>query len=542
MSDFVMRRSSIAIGTALTLFFGCTLLVNQEAAQCRGDSDCVRFLGTTCVQGGCVPRDAGFDAHVPLLTTCTSTQECETQNRYSICRSNKCESLLSQDCGRVIGAYTSDDVLLLGAILPIFGPHKSSGLPLSRSLTLALGDFEAGIPYGPTGVKRPVAVVLCNESEDAGRAALHLTRDVKVPAIIGPAFSAAALSVARDVTVDAGVLIVSPRAAVDFPFDTRGLVWRTAPRDAFEAQALARLVERLEARLKGDAGPATISVAVLHKADVAGTSLERKVVSALRFNGLPAAENGVHFRDIDYGNPDDPASGNPGAKIGQAVTALLTPPDRPDVIIVIGDTEAASSVVGAIEGNLPVGYLPFYLLSSGVLVTELLDTVGASKSDVQSRILVTAPGAGPSSKVLHQLLVRYQAAFPEVTDREALGTAQTFDAAYLLAYALAAVRNNDIVGRDVSDGLIKIFGGASPRPVPVEPDAIDPAFAVIRGAGTIDLDGTSGPLDFDTTRGITPSDVQVWCIVRAGNAPSFATSGLSYSAATGDLVGALTCL
>jgi hypothetical protein len=93
----------------------------------------------------------------------------------------------------------------------------------------------------------------------------------------------------------------------------------------------------------------------------------------------------------------------------------------------------------------------------------------------------------------------------------------------------------------VSDGLIKIFGGPDPKAIAVDPGAIDTAFATIRASRTVDLDGTSGPLDFDTATGTTPADIQVWCVDRSGPAPRFVSSGLSYSASLGTLVGTLTC-
>jgi hypothetical protein len=75
--------------------------------------------------------------------------------------------------------------------------------------------------------------------------------------------------------------------------------------------------------------------------------------------------------------------------------------------------------------------------------------------------------------------------------------------------------------------------------VTVGPADIDAGFAAVTGARPLALTGTSGPLVFDA--GTAVANVQIWCIAPtiAGGPPAFTQSGLSWSAASGALGGAL---
>src|SRR5947208_1000406 len=143
-----MRGSSLVRGAALALLAaiaGCTLLVNQPAAQCASDADCVRFSATACVQGGCVAREAGAPVGPNPNAPCTSTQDCEAihPEKFWVCRTGQCRALTSEDCGSVIGDYTADDVLILGAMLPLYGGAATTGRPLERALAFAAReDFQ----------------------------------------------------------------------------------------------------------------------------------------------------------------------------------------------------------------------------------------------------------------------------------------------------------------------------------------------------------------------------------------------------------------
>ena len=557
----------VVLAVAACVVVGCSLLVRPDASQCATDGECARFDGAAagtpvvlaCVHGGCVAREAGASRVPTAVVDCTSTQDCLVNSAYSVCRGKKCKELLSQDCGRVVGAYTRTDAILLGAILPTFGSHKSSGLSMWRSLALAVDDFQGGIPLpavapapdgdaggadGGLGPRRPLAVVVCNESEDPVRAAHHLVDDVGVPVILGPAFSAPMRTVADQVTLDAGVLLISPRSVVGpLSADPDHLVWRMAPPVLDEATALSRVVDGLiEPRLAASAPGVPLSVALVWKRDVGSAALAAAVLATVRFNGVSAVENALASRFLakDYGDADDPSTPNVNGSYGEVVSAVATA--APALVIVVGDVEAALDIVPGIDAawKATTG-LPLYLLASGGLVSELLTQIGSDDA-LRRRILLTSPGSRTATA--YALFARYFDVYRGAGDREAFGMPQTFDALYATAFALAtppALASPVPTGRTTSSGLRLLLGARGPIKVPLEQSAIEPAFASIVSGASIDVEGASGPLDVDVDSGVAEASVQVWCVQRGDvGPPRFVFAGLEYTPPAAALTGALT--
>ena len=126
-------------------------LVDHADSQCSSDDDCAKFGQTVCVNGGCVPGvpppEAGLlDLEFPPLSldTCTTTQDCLAEHGVGyICRHDgTCQALLTNDCPLVVGSYASDDTVLMGAIIPLAGPHASTGAALKDAITLGVERFQ----------------------------------------------------------------------------------------------------------------------------------------------------------------------------------------------------------------------------------------------------------------------------------------------------------------------------------------------------------------------------------------------------------------
>lgn len=497
-----------------------------------------------------------FDAAIPADFPCTSTQDCLSLHGANwVCRNQACFSLASEDCGFVLGNYAADDVLLVGALLPLVGNHKSTGLPIERALALAAQqDFRGGIPFGTAGA-HPVAIVLCDESQNAARAAQHLVEEVRVPVILGPAFgdafeaTAAAIS-ATGAAVDGGpVVLISPYATAPLgPFEAEAgvpasFVWRTSPDAAGEAAAMSQLVSSsLEPRIKGpDAGSPPFGVALAWRDDTDGRALHDALEASLTFNGKPATQQVQtgFFTDVSYGNPDDPNDD----RSTDAVTQITGATPLPSLVIVDGAAEAVASIIDPIErGLLPqTSARPYYLLSHGLQVAELLAYTAPNPS-LRKRILLAVPGDGDGNGALRALRVAYDKDYSDYP-AETFGVSQGYDAYYLLAYALAAVRNTDIKGVDVRDGLHHvIYGAASVLPVTVGTAGIDAGFAAVALGGSLALTGASGPLQFDAQTNTAAEDVQIWCVTPTpdGDASTFSAAGLAWSQDAGKLNGTIS--
>ncbi len=184
--------------------------------------DCARFAGTVCIDGGCAQGpaielpDGAFDTGPVIGSPCSSNQDCIANGPY-ICRhtDNTCQALFANGCGSVAGSYSSDDTVLIGAILPLSGPHASTGTAMADAITLGVSDFDLGGGLPPLldgGLRRPVAVLFCDENdESAGAAATHLIA-LGIAILIGTGDSESTADVAGNKSVPGGALLMAPRA------------------------------------------------------------------------------------------------------------------------------------------------------------------------------------------------------------------------------------------------------------------------------------------------------------------------------------------
>lgn len=547
-----VRRTAACLTLLLAGFVGspgCSALVDTDADQCTVDTDCeargTAFAGSRCVEGVCV---------APGGSGCTTNQECLTSlGDYHVCNKGKgtCVSLLSTECTTVEGDYADDAAFIFGSILPTQGADAPTGRPIENSIRLAVGDFETvsnGLPpVAPGAPTRPIVLVGCNDGSDTDTAVLaarHLVDDVGVSAIVGAAFSGITIKVATEVTIPAGVLLISPSAtsvAITSLVDG-GLVWRTSPSDVFQASALAEYVPLLEQTVRAELGLAAgepVRLAILHKGDAYGTGLGGALEKVLQLNGASALDgsNQDNYVRFDYGNPDDPGV-NP-TKYAEAVATALDL--APHIILVFGTNEGVVDVFEPIEQQWGAvqpapGYKPRYLFSDGGLINDLWDYVGAN-DELRQRIGGTVPGT--DNILFKSFKSQYTTKNTDGTSPDVFGAAGGYDATYLLAYAAVTLGSTPISGAGLASGLGKMIGGSS---VDVGSSGINDALAPLLAGGAIDFNGASGPLDFDLTTGEAPSDIQIWCLPKdgAGKAQAGAPSGQFYNAATGALEGSTT--
>jgi hypothetical protein len=538
------------------LLGACSLLVNRTSVECSSDTDCLAFPGTTCVQGGCVggpvPDGGLLDISVTGLVNppCTSTQDCLSEHGGAnwVCRLKEqtCVQLTSQDCPYVGGDYTGDDAIILGAILPIFGPHASTGTTLANALKLGLNDFVGGVPSASDGgLPRHVAVVFCDESNDVKRAATHL-KDVGLTAILGTGESATTLAAVNGVTFPDGLFLMTPRATVDLSaFQGNGTVWRTCAGDAAEGAALTALAQQVATDVGSKLGLPSVALSILHASDAESTQLDGVLTANLLLNGaaVTASSNASLFHDVPYGDPDsDP---NPAAGFAGAITQITTASRAPDVVVVTGSTQAAAGIVGGLEQEWPASAprRPLYVLSSGLQTPELLSLV-AGNENLRARVHGTAPGSNASVYTnLASFLALYGETFPDGGAPVTFGVAQAYDAFYTLVYGATFVRNTDFNGHDLAGGLATLLtpaDGGAIQSVTVGPNGVAGALQAISGGKRIALLGASAPLPFDVRTGNVATDVQVWCVLDAqGGAPAFVSSGEAWSASGQALTGSL---
>jgi ABC-type branched-subunit amino acid transport system substrate-binding protein len=511
---------------ALALSFaGCTLLSTPDTKQCDKDGDCAQrgpeFEGFACKQHVCVETE----------TSCAKVSDCNTTKGGALatCVEGQCVQLTSEDCPEVVPAdAVRDGTIFIGSMGPLKGEYVGNGLPAVLGATLAFEELDEranGIPIGEGGERRRIAMIKCHDLDDPIRVAKHLIEDVRVPAIIGPAFSGVTLDVAAEVSIPAGVLLLSASATSPAitDLDDDGLVWRTAPSDALQAVPITALVKRFEERLRSERDLAegdVIKVAVVAKGDAYGTGLFDAVTATMRFNGKSAADNGSNFLGINYQDPSIE-----DVDFSTYVTSLVE--FQPDLVLGLGTAEVVQQIMGPLEDAWPTAGAtppprPYYLFPDGGHVPDLLELAKAD-SGLLTRVLGTVPGRKGSN--YDAFALRFKARFENVVP----GTyaENGYDAAYLLAYAMLAAQSPDVTGKHIAAGLRKMSDGTS---VIARPDQINMAITTLVSGGGIQFEGASGPLDFDPKTGEAPADVEIWCMIDDQETPIFESSGEYYDA------------
>lgn len=542
-----MRGSLLGLLAAASMLLSteaCSFLVDSSADQCSSNADCAK-KGGAFVGSECGPEHT-------CRIKCTTNKACTAQNGSpSICvkATGFCASLLSPDCTTIHqepGALDDDGAVVLGTLFPMSGVNATAMKPRVNAAELArqhIHKAASGLPGINGGPSRPLVLLVCDDAQDSLRAARHLANDLHVPGIIGPAFSGVTTNVAKEVTIPAGTLIISPSATSPTLTELadNGLVWRTAPSDAIQSLAM---VQAISTKLEPDVRAAyslketdKIRVAVAHKGDAYGTGLASYLSKNLRFNGgATAAANADSYKQIDYGDPQKTAAAEQAAAYKRTVDLIVA--FKPHILITVGTTEAVSEVFAKVEAGWPAAdpLRPRHLVSDGLQVPELLAQVGSNDA-LRKRVLGTVPGVPGAN--FDSFKIALDGAFPGMSaDSYAAGA---YDATLLLGFAIAAGGNKLLTGPLLNEGLKRTIPAAGAPLVNADLNEINKGFAAMATTG-IDFNGASGPLDFDPKTGEALADIQLWCLKpAAGSKVAFGPSGLVFAAKTSTLEGSFSC-
>ncbi len=324
----------------------------------------------------------------------------------------------------------------------------------------------------------PVRHIACDTGGDQATA-LRLfdlvVSQFKPAAVIGPNTSAELIALTPDVR-QRGVVVVSPAATAAAITDLQddGLIWRTCASDNLQAKVLASLV------------PATASLDLLWVPDdVYADGLEKAFV---------AASGRTDATPIPF------ASGMAAAAVAQM--------NAPKYAVLIADYDAPA-LVAALHGATGQS-MTQYLMTDAAL-TPTLWGAGPYDFTFLSRIRGTAPAlpafADPSGPVYAAFAVSYRGKWKEDPAATAF-VANAYDAAYAIAIGAAAAGASP-TGRAIAAKLSRMsdHGGLS---VPIGPMQFQAAVNALLAGGTIDLVGTSGPIDWDANGDVLTAPTEVW--------------------------------
>jgi branched-chain amino acid transport system substrate-binding protein len=523
-----------AVAFSAALLAACSLIVVHGQVQCTVDGDCTArgfdagSAKISCLNNVCVGPGVGG--------TCSTNAECTTRNggQPAICRQDikTCEALLSNECIKVYGDPSNDDAIILGGVFTLTGVNESSGSARMQSIELAIDDFTTtvvGLPGGSGGKPRPLVLVECDDASDnttATNAVNHLL-DVGVPAIIGPGGSGLVTQVVQVATIPAKTFLITPSATSTSLSGISPYVWRTAPSDDVQAIAMQDQVGAIETLYKTQNNVTKVSLAIAYQNNAYGTGLFGALTTGLSLNGAAVTDNtnDGFFDPVSY----DATALDPST----AAAAVVT--DKNNLVVGIGTTEIITKYLTPIETNWPSATpRPLYLFSDAGEKPELLTEVTGNTA-LRQRVRGTVPGT--NNPLFGAFNIQYQGKYGALAN--VFGMAGAYDSLYLVAYAIVAIGNNPINGDSMSAAMSKMVGGTKSN---VGAANIQSAFQVLQSGNAIDINGASGPLDFNLTLHEALSDITVWCISTDGSGnPVFAASGRYYDSPTQKMTGTFAC-
>jgi branched-chain amino acid transport system substrate-binding protein len=581
VSRRLVRRPALGLALGLPLGAACSLALDFDASKpCTNDDECEYTTGQgACVDGFCRPPGSGEESTgddttngpgpvtlddsttasvdstsggststtgeptdsstTGISVECTLNSECNDDQRCS--SANTCVNLLSTECDILQWPEDGhDDVVFLGSIMSTSGIFADLVQPLENAVQLAIEDFDDHAGAGLQG-GRKIAWVGCDATagvDAAVAAAEHLRDNAEVPAIVGPIFSEQAREIAEQVTVPAGIFLISPTASAPSlsNFDDDNLLWRVTPNDVYQGNAIVD-------RFVGDLSPAPQRLLVLNKDDAYGNELRDLIQTDLvtnipnvYFASYPGPETFATQEDLlnAYGGVLGIALSQPG--IAQSAGAYDSPDDHYTHVLIIGTSEAEAFIVSYL-GIWAQTYAPF-----GAPFPLVTTSHGAVPNlpDIVANVGIT-PGTEPLlplRPMLHTLVrgtspnifdpdnftafnIRYRIRF---NDQDAITSSSLgYDAAVSTMLAMVTVPAEEpVTGAAIATGMASLndpMGTAISCGDPVAVFMQDARNALAAG-NAIDLQCVSGALDWDPGNGEIRADVLGWRLGGTADMPT----------------------
>jgi len=448
------------LACALAVLPSCSAALSFD--QCTTDEDCLRYA----VDGA--------------KAFCTADQ---------ICVSDYPDDRI---CALDVVSSSRADAVTLAGLFRLTGPNEVEDTDIARAVELAVDEINLAD-------KRAFRLVLCDTGGDPEQARKALARAVLgygAFAVIGPSTSSELVALARDgdnLVTKYDVLVVSSSAtapAITALADD-GLVWRTAGSDILQTRVLANLVP-----------PDTTRVASAYVSSTYGSGLNGAFSNALGQSFSPP------LIPVAKAFPE----GAPGADVVGFLAA-----STPEVALIVADSDAPVWVAALADGGAALASTQFLLTDSAK--SQSLLSLNPPQA-VLDRITGTAP-ATPSGLAFNAFKSVYEGTYG-VDPSSTAFVANAYDATYAIAIALGSIPPEfSISGRFLAEAMRRL-SDARPEAliVRVGPSDFAAAYQELANEGVVNLEGTSGPIDFDPNTGdVVSVPIEVWKIDRTMNPP-----------------------
>jgi ABC-type branched-subunit amino acid transport system substrate-binding protein len=356
-----------------------------------------------------------------------------------------------------------------------------------------------------------------------------LVDDLHVPAIIGPNTSQDTLDVSKQVTVAKGTLVISPTAQASSIADLvdEDLTWQMIPNDLQRIALMIREIGRIETRLREQRKAASLKLAVIYRDDALGEGTFL-ALNSLQFNGKALADPanlGTLVRIWPY-----PPTGVEPATVESARQFA------PDVVVLIGTTEAVVQGMVPLERGWTAPQRPEYVLIESSKTPELLAAVSGN-ADLRHRVRGTgALPAARSARVNEAFVLAYASRHMD-EPADLFGMSQAYDAMYAVAFGIAAVRG-PVTGRAIARTLPLLASGG--MEIELLTSKTQTAFRMLAEAMPLSIVGATAPLRWDADGAVVSGTIELWCIAEVNGKTSFESSGLSLDLASQAVQGQYT--
>jgi ABC-type branched-subunit amino acid transport system substrate-binding protein len=387
------------------------------------------------------------------------------------------------------GDVVPEGALVIGGLFRTSGENDVNDHTFRQAADLAAGEFIA------KGYN--IAHVVCDTAGDPGQAARAYNVVIDrfgAKMVVGPDTSDEVFAVAKEVKAR-GVPMISPSATnPDISMlDDDNLVWRTAASDNLQSKVLATLP------------PATAKVDIIYVGDSSYASgLQSAFVS--NFPGQVTRSLGFNGGDT--------------AAMNSAVSMVAG--DVPAYALLIADFDAPPLMAAVSK-------------ATGLQTTQLLMTDSAKKPSlwgqlagnyaVMTRVRGTGPAnpdfSDPSGKAFAVLQTNYKSAFGE-DPAETAFVGNAYDAFYVAAFATLSLPADKRDGPRVVANLARMSDHGAGA-VTIGPNNINTGVTPLQMGATVDLVGTSGPIDFNSDGDVVSAPIEKWSVDTSGTTPMFKT-------------------
>lgn len=429
---------------------------------------------------------------------CTTDQQCGSSR---VCVERYCIPLPAQ-CRREVGAFDSPDPIRIAALLPLSDGLDGGVVDASEVAGLNAMDLAVEDVNGSGGVNpRLFALYVCNTgrlSDVIAAQATWAVTQLGAPALLTSGSGQTAAAADTVGRLDGGALIVSATATSEELigiFQRTGMTWRTAPPDTLQVPVMARTL------LMEPDYASSATMAVLYEETTYGRGIASGLRDRLVTMGKTADTKG-------YSKPLDVS------KVITSLTDVHGTAVRPKTTIFVGfpsEFVPIAQATRALPGlSFDGGHRWFFsdsakdpAITTSATLNQLVGAIGTTP----------AQGAGVAYADFRS---RYRDRF-RIDANDFSFTSHSYDAAYLvmLAAAYSLRESGPLTPARMKEALTKVSAtsGASFR---LSPMAWRDASAALIAGRSINVEGTSGGLDFDLDAGAPPSPYEVWQVTDAG--------------------------